>query len=267
MQITYQFAIDIFYVAAGALTGVVVGLTGVGGGALLTPVLVLIFEVNPITAVGTDLWFAVFTKLASLRANNSFKSVDWNIVRRLSLGSIPISILAVFLITYNKLQFESIWLKKLIGIMILMAALSIYYAKYFLKLAKYRRIASPETFRRWQGPLTIVSGAFLGLTVTLTSIGAGALGCTILWFLYPLRMTPNRLVTTDLAHAIPIATISGIGYLFLGAVEVNTLLNLLIGSIPGAMLARFVATKLTERTIQVALSIILIVAAVKMITS
>ena len=255
--------IDTAYVLAGALTGFVIGLTGVGGGALMTPILLIIFGVSPTTAIATDLWFAAITKLIGARVHHTHGSVDWQVAKRLWLGSLPMAILIVLIVSLGAQVAKLDWLTKAIGVVMLITAIGLLLAPKLLAHAKVQRIGEPERFKALQPALTVISGAVLGLCVALTSIGAGALGSVILLYLYPLRMTPHRLVATDIVHAIPLAVVAGLGYLFAGMVDWWMLVSLLAGSIPTVLSGSFLACKVPGRGIQIALAFVLVAAGVK----
>lgn len=255
--------IDLAYSAAGALTGLVVGLTGVGGGALMTPILLLVFGVSPATAIATDLWFAAITKLVGAKLHNNQGQVDWQVVRRLWAGSLPMAILVVIVVAVGAPLGKVDWLTKAIGIVVLITAAGLLFAPKLLAIARERRLHDPDRFHRIQPPLTVAGGAALGLCVALTSVGAGALGSVMLLFLYPLRMTPHRLVATDIVHAIPLAMVAGLGYLFAGMVDWKMLASLLVGSIPAIIVGSLLARKFSGRWIQVLLALVLVAAGVK----
>ncbi|MCC2634580.1 MAG: hypothetical protein K0S48_2466 [Ramlibacter sp.] len=255
--------IDLAYSAAGALTGLVVGLTGVGGGALMTPILLLVFGVSPATAIATDLWFAAITKLVGAKLHNNQGQVDWQVVRRLWAGSLPMAILVVIIVAVGAPLGKVDWLTKAIGIVVLITAAGLLFAPKLLAIARERRLHDPDKFHRIQPPLTVAGGAALGLCVALTSVGAGALGSVMLLFLYPLRMTPHRLVATDIVHAIPLAMVAGLGYLFAGMVDWKMLASLLVGSIPAIIVGSLLARKFSGRWIQVLLALVLVAAGVK----
>lgn len=255
--------IDPAYAAAGALTGFVVGLTGVGGGALMTPILLLVFGVSPATAIATDLWFAAITKLVGAKLHNNHGQVDWQVVRRLWAGSLPVAILVVIIVAVGNPVGKVDWLTKAIGIVVLITAAGLLLAPKLLAIARERRLHDPDKFHRIQPSLTVAGGAALGLCVALTSVGAGALGSVMLLFLYPLRMTPHRLVATDIVHAIPLAMVAGLGYLFAGMVDWKMLASLLAGSIPAIVAGSLLARKVSGRWIQVLLALVLVAAGVK----
>jgi uncharacterized protein len=242
---------------AGFLTGFLVGTTGVGGGALLTPLLLLIFGVAPTTAVGTDLWFAAITKLAATRVHHSARLIDWQVVRRMWLGSLPASALTSILMKAGLFSLQVDFLKSAIAAAVLLTALSMLFQKRLHRLGERFRLTDARRFKAIQPPVTIVAGAFLGFTVTLTSIGAGALGVVILTYLYPLRLTPSRLIATDIAHSIPLAIFAGLGHLLIGHVDFDLLGWLLIGSIPGVILGAWCSAKLPQSLLRGLLAIVL----------
>lgn len=255
--------IDPAYTIAGALTGVVVGVTGVGGGALMTPILLLFFGVPPTTAVATDLWFAAITKLAGARIHHGAGQVDWQVARRLWWGSLPVAILVVALISLGNPVQRVEWLTVSIGVVILVTAVSLLLAPRLFAYAKARRLRHPMRFKAWQPLLTVIAGAVVGACVALTSVGAGALGGVVLLYLYPLRMNPHRLVATDLVHAIPLAVVAGMGYLVAGLVDWRMLLSLLVGSVPAIILASLMAGKMSGTWIRYVLAVVLAAAGVK----
>lgn len=255
--------IDVPYVLAGALTGFIVGLTGVGGGALMTPILLLFFGVSPTTAISTDLWFAAFTKIIGARVHHASGEIDWQVVKRLWAGSLPAALAIVTMVIFDETISKVSWLTQVIGLVVLVTALGLLFSPTLKKIARNRRIDQPSQFKAAQPGLTIVAGIILGACVALTSIGAGALGSVMLLYLYPLRMTPRRLVATDLVHAIPLAIISGLGYLIVGMVDGRMLANLLLGSAPAVIVGSLLARKFSERILQLCLAIILFIAGLK----
>lgn len=257
--------IDTAYALAGALTGFVVGLTGVGGGALMTPILLIFFGVSPITAIATDLWFAAITKLVGARVHHTNGNVDWQVAKRLWLGSLPMALLIVVIVSLGAQVAKVDWLTKAIGFVVLITAIGLLIAPKLVAYARGRRIGQPERFKAVQPALTVVSGGVLGLCVALTSVGAGALGSVMLLYLYPLRMTPHRLVATDIVHAIPLAVVAGLGYLFAGMVDWWMLASLLVGSIPTVLLGSLLAGKIPGRGIQIALALALVAAGIKVL--
>lgn len=255
--------IDASLAVAGAVTGLVVGLTGVGGGALMTPILLLVFGIAPVTAIATDLWFAAITKVAAVLVHQRDGNVDWQVVRRLWAGSLPVALAVVVVVTMGARVERIGWLTVAIGSVVGLTGIGLLAAPTLQELARSRRIAEPERFKSRQGPLTVAAGAVLGLLVALTSVGAGALGTVMLTALYPLRMVPHRLVATDIAHAIPLAVVAGSGYLVAGLVDGAMLVSLLAGSIPGAVLGSLLAARFSPRWLRAALALVLLASAAK----
>jgi len=249
--------IDGAYAIAGAVTGFVVGLTGVGGGALMTPILLLVFGISPATAIATDLWFAAITKLVGAAIHQRQGQVDWQVVRRLWAGSIPLAALVVALVSAGAHVNKVAWLSHSVAIVVMLTAVGLLFAPKLNAFARNRRLNEPSQFKSAQKALTIGAGALLGLCVALTSVGAGALGSVMLLYLYPLRMTPHRLVATDLVHAIPLAAVAGGGYLVAGLVDGRMLLSLLAGSLPAIVVGSLLASRIAGRWIQVALAVTL----------
>jgi uncharacterized membrane protein YfcA len=256
--------IDLPFAIAGAVTGLVVGLTGVGGGALMTPILLLFFGIAPVTAIATDLWFAAITKLVGAVPHQQRGQVDWQVVRRLWAGSLPVALGVVLVVmslgtSVGKLE----WLTQAVGGLVLVTGLGLLLSPLLSAWSKRRRISQPQQFLRWQPTMTVVSGGILGVCVALTSVGAGALGSVALKYLYPLRMTPHRLVATDLVHAIPLAVVAGMGYLAAGWVDWRMLVSLLAGSLPTVLLGAWLAARMNGRWLQTALALVLVAAGLK----
>lgn len=251
---------------AGLLVGCVVGMTGVGGGALMTPILLLMFGVAPQTAVGTDLLFACITKVCGTAVHQRNGSVDWQIVRRLGLGSLPAAVLTlVWLQTAGVGRMTTGFLIDAVGVALVITALGMLFKEQLHAIGRRFRVGDPRHFKAIQPAATVAAGALLGVLVTLTSIGAGAVGSVLLLYLYPLRLTPHKLVGTDLAHAIPLALVAGFGHLMLGHVDFVLLGNLLIGSIPGVLLGSMISTRAPTRVVQVAIAAALGAVAAKML--
>ncbi len=229
----------------------------------MTPILLIFFGISPPTAIATDLWFAAITKLFGAKLHHAKGNVDWQVAKRLWLGSLPIA-MAVVAVVSTGVQITKIdWLTKAIGMVVLLTAVGLVIAPKLAKYARGQRMDRPESYKAIQLKLTVISGAILGLFVALTSVGAGALGSIMLLYLYPLRMTPHRLVATDIVHAIPLTVVAGLGYLHAGFVDYWMLVSLLLGSIPAVILGSVTAGKISARWIQLALAIILSFAGLK----
>lgn len=256
---------DGLLVVAGAITGFVVGLTGVGGGALMTPLLLLLFGVAPLTAVGTDLWFAAITKMFATRVHHNHGLIDWQVVRRLWLGSLSASVLTLVWMRLNPVDENAVsMLKTAIAAAVLLTAVGIVFQKPLQALGRKLRTTDAEHFKVWQPGLTVVAGAVLGVLVTLTSVGAGALGAVFLAYLYPLRLTPPRLIATDIVHAIPLALFAGTGHLLMGNVNFGLLGNLLLGSVPAVIVGAMLSTRLPHAVLRVALAAVLLAVGAKL---
>ena len=251
---------------AGLLVGVVVGLTGVGGGALMTPVLVLFFGVAPQIAVGTDLLNASITKMFGTGVHFRSHTVDWQVVRRLALGSLPAALLTLaWMNVTGAPRIRDGVIVHAVGYALLVTAAGLLLRMRLQGAGRRFRLGSPERFKRFQPVFTVLAGALLGVLVTLTSIGAGALGSVMLVYLYPLRMEPRKLVGTDLAHAVPLALLAGLGHLRIGHVDYVLLANLLAGSIPGVLAGALVSSRAPQTPLRIALAVVLVLVAWKML--
>jgi uncharacterized protein len=202
------------YSISGFLVGTLVGMTGVGGAALMTPLLVLLFGVQPTTAVGTDLLFASFTKMGGTLVHGLSHTVDWKITRRLALGSVPATGLTLLLLTdfsHRADQGVSGLIRPVLGFALILTAVTLVFRKWLLELFATRVGELEDGHIRL---LTISLGAFLGVLVSLSSVGAGAIGVTVLLILYP-RLEMAKIVGSDIAHAMPLALMAGMGHWFL----------------------------------------------------
>lgn len=256
-------AIDPLYSVAGVLVGLLVGLTGVGGGSLMTPILVLFFGFHPATAVGTDLLYASATKVVGTGVHGWRGSVDWRVVRRLATGSLPATLLTLALL--SQIGVRSAGVDHAISValgfaLVLTGAATFFRARIVAWLQSRFTILSEARIAR----LTILLGAVLGLLVTLTSVGAGALGMTALLVLYP-RAPIARLVGSDIAHAVPLTLVAGLGHLALGSVNGSLLVSLLLGSVPGVIVGSLLATRVSERVLAPILAATLVVVGAKLL--
>jgi uncharacterized membrane protein YfcA len=255
---------DFAHAVSGFFVGLLVGVTGVGGGSLMAPILILIFGVAPTTAVGTDLCFAAITKSVGGAIHHSKQSADLGVVKRLAIGSIPAAILT--LVVLNAMHWSQVqhgWLPISLGVL-LVATAAATIARPVIHRYALRHGLHDETLA-WQTPMTIVAGAVLGVLVTLTSVGAGALAATLLVFLYPLRLDAKQIVGTDIVHAIPLTIVAGFGHLLIGNVDGLLLVNLLIGSIPGIIIGSLLVHRVSEKLVRIALSIVLVIAGARLI--
>lgn len=256
---------EISLIAAGALTGFLVGLTGVGGGALMTPLLLLVFGVAPMAAVGTDLWFAALTKLFATRVHHGHGLIDWPVVRRLWCGSLGASAATLWWMHAHQVDHEVVtFLKGAIAGTVMLTAIGLFLQKPLHALGRRWRITDSQHFKAAQAPLTVLAGTVLGVLVTLTSVGAGALGAVFLAFLYPLRLTPPRLIATDIVHAIPLAMFAGFGHFLIGNVDLGLLGTLLLGSVPAVLVGAALSARLPHGLLRLVLAAVLSVIGIKL---
>jgi uncharacterized protein len=251
------------YAIAGFLVGALVGMTGVGGGSLMTPILVLMFGIHPATAVGTDLLFASITKSFGTTVHGIGGTVDWKIVRRLATGSVPATILTVFMLKY--LGSPSKEVTHLITLTLGGALIFTGMATLF-----QRRIVDALTVRFGSrddsktAPRTIILGSILGVLVSISSVGAGAIGVTALLILYP-SLPLNRVAGSDIAHAVPLTLIAGLGHWWLGSVDFGLLGSLLVGSVPGVAVGSFAATRMSDTWLRPVLGSVLLFVGAKLL--
>jgi uncharacterized membrane protein YfcA len=238
---------------SGFLVGIVVGLTGVGGGSLMTPILVLLFGIHPATAVGTDLLHAAITKTGGTWVYARRGDVQWRVTALLAAGSLPAALCTLFLLHHFTPPENPRILRTALGVALLVTALAMLWRARLRRLSRVSHDAPPRP-----PALTVLTGAVLGVLVTLSSVGAGALGIAALLFLYP-RLPAVRLVAADLAHAVPLTLVAGLGYWAFGDVDGGLLGSLLLGSIPGIYLGSRLAGRLPERLLRLLLAVTLLV--------
>lgn len=260
---------DFAFVLAGFLVGTIVGLTGVGGGSLMTPLLIFGFGIKPYLAVGTDLLFAAFTKFGGSAALARSRLIDWPVVALLSAGSIPAALLTIYLLKQvgpADLAVQTLMTSTLGGALLLTAAATLYKAvrgKTMPRALDAAQLALAIQPRHWALPVAF--GAAIGALVSLTSVGAGAIGVTALMLLYP-ALPLQRIVAADIAYAVPLTLVAGLGHASLGSVDWALLAKLLAGSLPGIWLGSRLARRAPERLIRSLLSVLLAYAGVRLIT-
>ncbi|MGK5076612.1 sulfite exporter TauE/SafE family protein [Janthinobacterium sp. ZB1P44] len=252
------------YIVSGFAVGLLVGMTGVGGGSLMTPLLTLLFGVPPSVAVGTDLAFASITKSAGTLTHRLRGTIRWDIVKRLCIGALPAAVIATLALkSFGTLSPE---IGKIIRYSIAGSVLLTVVALIFKGRMLAWINAHPE--KQLQGnklaAATIIAGAVLGVLVTVSSIGAGAIGATLLVMLYP-RMSSAEVAGTDIAYAVPLTAIAALGHWWLGSIHWELLASLLVGSLPGITLGSWVARSVPERFLRVLLAMTLTGVAVKLI--
>lgn len=250
------------YIFAGFLVGLLVGLTGVGGGSLMTPILVLFFHIKPAFAVGTDLLYASVTKSVGIFAHGKLGNIDWRIVRLLAYGSLPASILTTLYLRELNIASDAAVdsIKFWLGIALIITSFSVLFRNQLAAFSKKEHLINAE----WTPYLTVILGLILGFLVTLTSVGAGALGVTALLIIYPKRPI-TTIVGTDVAHAVPLTLLAGLGHASIGTVDYKLLGVLLIGSIPGIWMGSHLSSKVAEHWVRFALALILIFVGVKLV--
>ena len=257
------------FVFAGFAVGLVVGLTGVGGGSLMTPLLIFFFGVKPHLAIGTDLLFAAFTKMGGTVSLARARVVDWKIVGQTAAGSIPASLITLYFL--QRLgpanPATQTVMTTTLGLALLLTAGATFYKVLRGKAAPTtiapEHIVQATRARHWSLPLLF--GAVIGTLVTLTSVGAGAIGVIVLMLLYPTLPLP-RIVAADIAHAVPLTLVAGLGHASIGSVDWPLLIKLLAGSLPGIWLGSHLVHKTPDRVIRSLLSVLLAYAGVKLIS-
>ena len=238
---------------SGFFVGVVVGLTGVGGGSLMTPILVLLFGIHPATAVGTDLLHAAITKTGGTWVYARRGDVQWRVTALLAAGSLPAAICTLFVLhRVARPPMNPGVLTRALGVALLVTALAMLWRARLRRLARVAHDAAPRP-----PALTVITGVVLGVLVTLSSVGAGALGIAALLYLYP-RLPAVRLVAADLAHAVPLTLVAGCGYWLFGDVNWSLLGALLLGSIPGIYVGSRFAGRMPERLLRLLLAVTLL---------
>jgi uncharacterized protein len=255
------------YSLAGLVVGVAVGATGVGGGSLMTPILILLYGVSPAIAVGTDLLFASISKAFAVTLHGKNGSVDWQIVGWLAAGSVPTAVLTLaFLRHHGTGEGLDLFIKFTLSIAIVLTATGTLLRRQLIDFAKHQRFAwLRRLHQRRQRSMTAVSGAAIGALVTISSVGAGVIGMLALLLIYP-RHQAIKLVGSDLAHAVLLTGIAGLGHAGLGTVNYELLAYLLIGSVPGVWLGTRISFHLPERALRPAIAGLLLFIGAGMLT-
>lgn len=259
--------LDLAYVLAGLVVGLIVGLTGVGGGSLMTPILIFFFGVKPYMAVGTDLLFAAFTKAGGTLSLARQRLVPWRVVLHLSAGSLPAALLTLWVLHRVGAASDAVQriMTTTLGVALLLTAVATAYkairGKQLPRTLASTQEDSATRAHHWSLPLLF--GALIGTLVTLTSVGAGAIGVSVLLLLYPLLPLP-RIVAADIAYAVPLTLVAGMGHASLGSVDWPLLAKLLAGSLPGIWIGSRLMSHTPERLVRSLLSLLLAYAGVKL---
>ncbi len=258
------------HIAAGALVGLIIGLTGVGGGSLMTPILVLGFGISPAIAVGTDLLYAALTKASGVYFHHKNRTVDWKVVFLLGSGSVPCSIITILLLEQLKqagVNFDNIIMLTL-SIMLILTSFIIIIKN---RLLSFIHSNHGDSFfvnfvRTYKPFITVLTGCLLGCVVTLSSVGAGAIGSAFLFLLYP-RKSSIAIVGTDIAHAVPLTAIAGLGHLHFGSVDFSLLIGLLLGGVPAIYLGSLIGNKLPDNILRPLIALLLFSMGIKLMLS
>ncbi len=251
--------IDPLYSLSGFAVGLLVGMTGVGGGSLMTPILILLFGIHPATAVGTDLLYAAVPKTGGSLVHGWARSIDWRVVRRLAAGSVPATVITLALLSHFNLNGEAAR-----GLITLVLSVALFATALVLVfggplVALYRaRVSQLDPNRT--ATVTILVGALLGVLVSISSVGAGAIGVVLLVLLYP-QLPIAKIVGSDIAHAVPLTLIAGVGHWMMGSVNWHIIASLLVGSLPGIFIGSYFAIRVPERALQLVLAATLFVVA------
>jgi len=256
-------SVDLLYVLSGFCVGMLVGMTGIGGGSLMTPLLILLFGIHPTTAVGTDLLFAASTKTVGTFVHGVARTIDWALVGLLAIGSVPATVVTLIVLSWFNLRSVTAqhFITIMLGIVLLVTALFLIGGK--IVRERYADHLN-DLDRRSVNVLTIALGLVIGILVTTTSVGAGAIGVTVLLLLHP-KMPVARVVGSDIAHAVPLTLLASVGHWFLGSIRWTLLGTLLLGSLPGVVAGSYLAGRARDGVVRLALALVLIVVAVELI--
>ncbi len=254
---------ELGFILAGFGVGTLVGLTGVGGGSLMTPLLIFLFGIAPVTAVGTDLLFAAITKASGIWSHRRRGNIRLDILLLLGAGSLPTALLTIHymdLIRAGGADLDGL-IQVGLGIALVLTSLVLLFRRTVLRLGHLVKLWIPQ-WRRLRPAATVLGGVILGVLVPISSIGAGALGAAMLLFLYP--RTPTRVIVgTDLAHAVPLTAVAGLGHMQMGSVDFTLLAMLLAGSLPGIWLGSHMSSVVPERVMRPLLASMLMLIGVK----
>jgi len=249
--------VSIGLVVAGLVVGFIVGMTGVGGGSLMTPIL-LAFGINPATAVGTDLLYAAITKSGGVLVHQKQRNIDWAITGWLTLGSAPAVMATLWFLSNLQQAPDTVnaIIKQALGVVLLLTALAVFFKKRLLAFAHRRAGGTYQPSGPKLNGMTVFTGVILGIMVALTSIGAGALGTVALFILYPFLAT-RRLVGTEIAHAVPLTLVAGMGHASMGNMDWAVLGYLLMGSLPGIYVGSHLSGRVSDDILRPCLAVML----------
>lgn len=254
--------IDPLYSLSGFVVGLLVGMTGVGGGALMTPLLILLFGVHPATAVGTDLLYASLTKMGGSVVHGVARSIEWQVVRRLATGSIPATIVTLAALSHFNLDGDAArsLITLVLSFALVLTAIVLVFGEPIVRLYRARVVALPPERTAVN---TVLVGVVLGVLVSISSVGSGAIGVVTLVLLYP-QLPMAKIVGSDIAHAVPLTLIAGVGHWIMGSVDWHIIGSLLAGSLPGIFVGSYFAVRVPERALRLVLATTLFVVAGRM---
>lgn len=256
---------DLSLIFAGLGVGLMIGMTGVGGGSLMTPILIFGFSISPAVAVGTDLLFAAMTKAGGIFSYMRHGVVNWKVVRRLAMGSLPATIITLLVLHYGQFDgdAQAALITHALGIALILTSSAILFKGVIgdWLQARQSNVAVTALYRlrtdaQYKAVSTIVTGILLGVMVTLSSVGAGALGAAVLLFLYP-KMRGVEIVATDIAHAVPLTALAGLGHASVGTVDWHLLSMLVIGSLPGIYIGSHLGVRIPDKLMRPLLAVLL----------
>jgi uncharacterized protein len=256
-------SVNLLYSVSGFAVGFLVGMTGVGGGSLMTPILILLFGIHPATAVGTDLLYAAATKTGGSLVHGLGGTIDWRVVGRLAAGSVPMTALTLLVLSHFDIKGPGA--EKVITVVLSTALFGTAAVLVFRKriTAAYAKRVGELDPRRTT-TLTVAMGAALGVVVSISSVGAGAIGVTALLLLYP-RLPTVRIVGSDIAHAVPLTLLAGIGHWIMGSIDFLLLGSLLMGSLPGIFVGSYMSARVPDVALRLTLAATLVVAGSKLV--
>ncbi len=255
-------SVDLLYAISGFCVSLLVGMTGVGGGSLMTPLLILLFGIHPATAVGTDLLYAAATKGGGTLVHGLNRNIEWRVVGRLAAGSVPMTALTLLVLSVFGIYSgaaRGLLTAVLSGALAATAAVLIFRKSILAFFATHVGELTP----RRTAALTVLLGAVLGVLVSISSVGAGAIGVTAILLLYP-RLPTARIVGTDIAHAVPLTLVAGIGHWVLGSIDWHLLGSLLTGSLPGIVIGSYVSVRVPDAVLRFTLATTLLLVAGKL---
>lgn len=271
MAVGFYNTMEWGYTLAGLFVGIMIGMTGVGGGSLMTPILIFGFAVQPAVAVGTDLLFAAVTKAGGVWAYWRHGVVNWTAVKRLAMGSLTTTLLTLWFLSSTGIEqgHHNDLITSALGVALILTS-SALLLKGFIGGLLQARAGHPVVsalYRLRQDEqhkaiATVITGAFLGIMVTMSSVGAGALGAIILLFLYP-KMRGVEIVATDIAHAVPLTAVAGLGHSAVGTVDWSLLTFLVMGSLPGIYIGSHLGVKIPDRIMRPLLAVLLLLVGIK----